>query len=60
MTTMPVSDSDIDSFAIGAAVGLPVGEAMSAKDGWSMATPEGVEYRIRIDGLAGYGIKFTR
>lgn len=58
--TMPVSDSDIDSFAIGAAAGLPVGEAMSAKDGWSMATPEGVEYRISIDGLAGYGVKFTR
>ena len=59
-STMPVSDGDVESFAIGAADGLPVGEAMSAKDGWSMATLAGVEYRIRIDGLAGYGIKFTR
>lgn len=52
--------SDIDSFAVGRAEGMPVGESMSVKDGWTMKTLEGVEYRVKIDGLAGYTIKFTR
>lgn len=59
-STAPVSDGDVDSFAVGRAVGLPVGESLSVKEGWTMATLEGIEYRVRIDGLAGYSIKFTR
>lgn len=55
-----LSNGDIDSFAVGRAVGLPVGESISVKDGWTMTTLEGVEYRVKIDGLAGYSIKFTR
>ena len=56
----PVTDGDVDSFAVGRAVGMPVGESRSVRDGWTMATLEGVEYSLSIDGLAGYTIKFTR
>lgn len=59
-STAPVSDGDIDSFAVAGAKGLPVGESMSVKDGWTMATLEGVKFQVRVDGLAGYGITFTR
>ncbi|GAA1054048.1 hypothetical protein [Dietzia natronolimnaea] len=55
-----VSDGDIESVAFGEIDGLPVGESVSVKDGWNMATLEGIEYRLSIDGLAGYDIKFTR
>lgn len=55
-----VSDGDVESFAVSGALGLPVGQSLSVKDGWNMATVVGVEYRISIDGLAGYDIKFTR
>lgn len=56
----PVSDGDIDVFAVRHAEGMPVGESVSVKDGWTMATLDGVEYTLRIDGLAGYAITFTR
>ncbi len=39
---------------------LPVGESLSVKEGWTMATLERAEYSLSIDGLSGYGIKFTR
>jgi len=55
-----VSDGDVESFAVSGAGGLPVGESLSVKEGWNMATLEGVEFRLSIDGLAGYDIKFTR
>ncbi|WP_137876520.1 hypothetical protein [Rhodococcus sp. Q] len=55
-----VSDGDIDSFAVSAVQGLPVGESLSVKEGWTMATLEGVEYRVSIGGLAGYDVTFTR
>lgn len=55
-----VSDGDIEGLAVAGMEGMPVGESMSVKDGWSMATLEGVEYSVNIDGLSGYDIKFTR
>lgn len=55
-----LSDGDVESYAVGRAASLPAGETLSVKEGWTMATIEGAEYRIRIDGLAGYGITFTR
>ncbi|MGK9274413.1 hypothetical protein KXR83_25785 [Williamsia muralis] len=58
--TASVSDGDIDFQAVGGVGGLPVGESLSVKDGWTMATLDGVEYSLSIDGLAGYTITFTR
>ncbi|OCH81432.1 hypothetical protein [Gordonia sp. UCD-TK1] len=55
-----VTDGDIDSFAVGRAEGMPVGESVSVKDGWTMTTLDGVEYNLQINGLAGYAITFTR
>ncbi|NRH33255.1 hypothetical protein [Rhodococcus sp. MS13] len=55
-----VSDGDIEGLAVAGVAGMPVGESISVKDGWTMTTLEGVEYRVKIDGLAGYSIKFTR
>ncbi|WP_283476600.1 hypothetical protein [Rhodococcus sp. H29-C3] len=55
-----VSDGDIDSFTVSNAGSLPVGESLSVKEGWSMATLDGVEYSLSIDGLSGYTIEFTR
>ncbi len=55
-----VSDGDVDSFAVSRVIGMPVGESLTVKDGWNMATLEGVEYSLRIDGLAGYTVKFTQ
>ncbi|WP_337110429.1 hypothetical protein [Prescottella equi] len=54
-----VSDGDIDS-SLGGFGELPVGQSLSAKEGFTMTTLEGVEYRLSINGLAGYGITFTR
>ncbi|WJJ14586.1 hypothetical protein P9990_25695 (plasmid) [Prescottella equi] len=54
-----MSDGDVEGLAVSGAEGMPVGESMSVKDGWTMATLEGVEFGVRIDGLSGYGIKFT-
>ena len=54
-----VSDGEIDS-SLGGFGELPVGESLSAKEGVTMTTLEGVEYRVNINGLAGYGITFTR
>lgn len=55
-----VSDGDVSSYAVSGVGGLPVGESLSVKEGWNMTTLEGVEFRLSIDGLAGYTIKFTR
>ena len=55
-----MSDGEIEGLAVAGAKGMPVGESMSVKDGWTMATLEGVEFQVRVDGLAGYGITFTR
>ncbi|WP_137872725.1 hypothetical protein [Rhodococcus sp. Q] len=53
-----VSDGDVDS--LGGFDDLPVGESLSAKEGVSMTTLEGVELRVSIDGMSGYSITFTR
>lgn len=58
--TKSVSDGDVDSFGVGRAVGMPVGESISVKDGWSMTTLKGVEFRVNVSGLSGYSITFTR
>ncbi|QOW01941.1 hypothetical protein [Rhodococcus pyridinivorans] len=58
--TKSVSNGDIEGLAVSDIEGMPVGESMSVMDGWTMATLEGVEYRVRIDGLSGYSITFTR
>lgn len=55
-----VSDGDVDAFAISEVMRLPMGETLSIKEGWNMATLEGIEYRVKINGLSGYTIKFTR
>ncbi|MCZ4618543.1 hypothetical protein [Rhodococcus qingshengii] len=55
-----VSNGAIEGLAVAGVEGMPVGESISVKDGWTMTTLEGVEYRVKIDGLAGYSIKFTR
>lgn len=55
-----VRDGDVGLRSITSALSLPVGESLSVKEGWNMATLEGVEYRVKIDGLAGYSITFTR
>ncbi|QHC60424.1 hypothetical protein [Rathayibacter sp. VKM Ac-2760] len=36
------------------------GESLTMKDGWSIANADDVRYELRIDGLAGYTIYFTR
>ena len=55
-----VRDGDVGLRSVTSALSLPVGESLSVKEGWNMATLEGVEYSLRIDGLAGYSITFTR
>lgn len=55
-----VSDGDVESFALGGVGQLRTGESLTVKEGWSMTTLEGVEYRLAIDGLAGYTVEFTR
>lgn len=55
-----VSDGDVDSFAESRALGLHAGQSIDIKSGWSMATLEGVEYRVSISGLSGYTIKFMQ
>lgn len=60
ISTQYVDDGDIEGLGVGGAHGMPVGGSMSVKDGWTMATLEGVEYSVNIDGLSGYDIKFTR
>ncbi|MCX5044822.1 hypothetical protein OG921_24355 [Aldersonia sp. NBC_00410] len=55
-----VSDGDVGLRSVTSALSLPVNESLSVKEGWNMKTLEGVEYSLRIDGLAGYSIKFTR
>jgi hypothetical protein len=58
--TASVGDGDVDFQAVRGVGGLPVGESLSVKDGWTMETLDGVEYTLRIDGLAGYAVTFTR
>jgi hypothetical protein len=55
-----VSDGDVGSRSVTAALNQPVGETLSVKEGWNMTTIEGVEYSLRIDGLGGYTVEFTR
>lgn len=55
-----LSDGDVESYAASGANGLSAGQTLSVKDGWNMATLVGVEYRLSIDGLAGYDIEFMR
>lgn len=53
-----VSDGEVEGFP--SFKGLANGQSVSVKEGWSMETLDGVEYTIRIDGLAGYSVTFTR
>lgn len=53
-----VSYGDVNS--LGGFGELPVGESLSAKEGVTMTTLEGVEFRVSIDGMSGYTITFTR
>lgn len=59
-STQSVSDGDIGTPSVSGGGYLLLGESLSVKDGWTMATLEGVEYSLSMDGLAGYTIKFTR
>lgn len=53
-----VSDGDVDS--LGGFDELPVGKSISVKKGWSMATLDGVQFSLSINGLSGYTIDFAR
>lgn len=55
-----VSDGDIGLRSVTSVLSLPANESLSVKEGWNMTTLEGVEYSLRIDGLAGYTVTFAR
>ncbi|OZC83434.1 hypothetical protein CH282_15895 [Rhodococcus sp. 06-418-1B] len=59
-STATVSDGDIGTPSVRQGGYLPLGESLSVKDGWTMATLDGVEYSLRIDGLSGDTVRFTR
>lgn len=39
---------------------LAPGQSVQLKNGWSMSTLDGVEYKVSIDGLDGHSVTFTR
>lgn len=55
-----VRDGEVGLRSVTSALDLPVGESLSAKEGWNMTTLDGVEYSLSIDGQSGYTIKFAR
>jgi hypothetical protein len=55
-----VRDGDVGLRSVTAALDLPAGETLSAKEGWNMTTLDGVEYSLSIDGQSGHTIEFTR
>lgn len=58
--TQLVSDGDIDFQAVSGLGELPLGQPLSVKNGWALATLDGVQYSLSIDGLAGYSVELTR
>lgn len=59
-STQSVNDGDIGRPSVSGGGYLPLGESLGVKDGWAMATLDGIEYSLSMDGLSGYTIEFTR
>ncbi|WP_130866548.1 hypothetical protein [Acidipropionibacterium timonense] len=57
---LEVSDGEISSFGLDAIKSLKPGKTLTIKDGFSMATLDGVKYELAVNGLAGYTIRWER
>lgn len=58
LETVPYVDEGSPS--VSSVLDLPLSQTIDTKDGYSMKTLTGVEYKLEINGLAGYDVTFTQ